>query len=1063
MTLRLLHAAILAGLLLMIPAAARAQYAAPAPAPGIYTLPDASTPYLKGSSTIKLGGLSGLFYAGGNEFWAITDRGGNIDSGSALVFPVPDFSPTILKVRLNANGTLAIIDSIRLRRPDGTPTTGLPNLPPYNTGEVALDINLNVLPNDDWGYDSEGLLRAPDGTFWVSDEYGPSISHVSATGQVIARFRPQPSGGIPDILRKRVVNKGFESIAMTPNGKIYAALEIGMANSFANTTKANGDASNQTEMIRLLEYDPGTGISRMFAYMIDAGYPVGGNDLRRRNIKVGDMVALNNNELLVIEHGIRGTQNAKKIYKVTLVGATPITTEVFQTGAKTFKALEELSRSEITTVAGLTPVGKTLVIDLTNPGPGNIPYPVSLEKAEGMTILNPTTIAIANDNDFGIISPNADGKLAYTGIPSDIVIYHLSAPLDYQLGAQGTLKRGDEIINSGTVFFANQSSCVGGGMPATPITAGNPSTRDLAITGADFYETDSVYAQGAPRYALRRDNAGKLIPMGDYSLSTQVGGLPISPTNPVIVAPGATTTIYATFTATRPTKRFARAYLRTNAQNFSDLDTGAVAPTYGLLVFDLFARGTGSRLAGDASGRLPLPIVFREATVGDSTDAVLSIANPAICELRIAMADLRIFSGDIDQFRIVSLPTGARVDMAANEWVIPPGGRDSLLVRFMPRQPGSHRATIALRSNDSTLPSNGYAGRGIHYLDLFGTGRSTLSLTNIDFGIALIGGDQRHDLLHVTNSSPAATSIISISIVGADTSEFHEDAARRWTALPRLLTPGEDLDLGIVFAPIAGGTPGPRSAMVKVVLVSGDTITAWLTGMAGTRDITVGATSLKFDARLGGSGRSRQTLPITNVGTMPLTLVYPVISGGAGAADFSFGSLPRMVLQPGQTEFLEVTYHPVAVGTGSATITIGSDATSGPGIVLLDGTAAANTHRDDEPVSATRGGAGDIRAQDLSESADAETPDAAGVALEQSTPNPARDRVAIAYRLADRRSVALELYDGDGRLVRVLDAGLRDAGEHRVMVDLGMLSSGVYHCRLTAGGRVLNRSLSVVR
>ncbi|MEP7220366.1 MAG: esterase-like activity of phytase family protein, partial [Bacteroidota bacterium] len=635
---------------------------------------------------------------------------------------------------------------------------------------------------------------------------------------------------------KRVVNKGFESIAMTPNGKIYAALEIGMGNSFANTAKANDNASNQTEVIRLLEYDPATGQSQMFAYMIDAGYPVSGNDLRRRNIKIGDMVALNNNELLVIEHGIRGVQNQKKIYKVTLAGATPITNEVFLTAPKTFKSLEELSRSEVTTVAGLTPVGKTLVIDLTNPGPGNTPYPVSLEKAEGMTILNPTTIAITNDNDFGIISPNADGKLAYTGIPSDIVVYHLSAPLDYQLGVQGIVKRGDELVNGGTAFFANQSNCVGG-MLTTPITVSNPSTRDLAITGADFYETDSIYAQGAPRYALRRDNAGNLIPMGDYSLSTQAGGLPISINTPVIVAPGATTTIYVTFAASRPTKRFARAYLRTNAQNFSDLDTGALTPSYGLLVFDLFARGTGSRLSADLSGRLPRPIVFREATVGDSTDAVLSLANPATCELRIAMADLRIFSGDVDQFQIVNLPTGTRVDVVANEWVIPPGGHDSLLVRFMPRQPGSHRATIALRSNDSTLLSDGYAGRGIYYLDLFGAGKSTLSLTNVDFGIALIGGtggDQHHDLLHVTNSSPAATSIVSISIVGADTSEFHEDAARRWTALPRLLTPGEELDLGIVFAPITGGTPGPRSAMVKVVLVSGDTITAWLTGVAGT-------------------------------------------------------------------------------------------------------------------------------------------------------------------------------------------------------------------------------------
>ena len=43
-------------------------------------------------------------------------------------------------------------------------------------------------PDD--GYDSEGLVALPDGTFWVSDEYGPFITHFDTNGKEIERLSP---------------------------------------------------------------------------------------------------------------------------------------------------------------------------------------------------------------------------------------------------------------------------------------------------------------------------------------------------------------------------------------------------------------------------------------------------------------------------------------------------------------------------------------------------------------------------------------------------------------------------------------------------------------------------------------------------------------------------------------------------------------------------------------------------------------------------------------------------------------------------------------------------------
>ena len=88
---------------------------------------------------------------------------------------------------------------------------------------------------------------------------------------------------------------------------------------------------------------------------------------------------------------------------------------------------------------------------------------------------------------------------------------------------------------------------------------------------------------------------------------------------------------------------------------------------------------------------------------------------------------------------------------------------------------------------------------------------------------------------------------------------------------------------------------------------------------------------------------------------------------------------------------------------------------------------------------------------------------AGGVALRQSVPNPSRDVAEISYTLPTRGEVTLALYDGNGRLVRVLEQGMREAGEQRVMVRVSDLSSGVYHYRLTAAGHTLAQTMTVVR
>jgi hypothetical protein len=284
--------------------------------------------------------------------------------------------------------------------------------------------------------------------------------------------------------------------------------------------------------------------------------------------------------------------------------------------------------------------------------------------------------------------------------------------------------------------------------------------------------------------------------------------------------------------------------------------------------------------------------------------------------------------------------------------------------------------------------------------------------------------------------------------------------------MPGKVNPGQTLDLAVTFAPM-GGTSGTRTAQLRIVTTDGAELLAPLSGFAGTRVLTVDRPVMNF---IGTTRRgTRQTLTITNTGTIALTMNAPVLAGSEGSG-FALGWLPRLELAPGQSEQLEISYAPAAVGASNATLTLTSNAPGAGSLVTVQLAGQAQRSMDgsgDEAPSTMPGDryndngatAGDL----LQLSGVAGEVVLGGTALRQSVPNPGRERVGISYVLSARSEVRMELYDGVGRLVRVLEAGVRESGEHGVSVDVRDLPSGVYHYRLSAGGHVLDRSLRVVR
>jgi len=616
-------------------------------------------------------------------------------------------------------------------------------------------------------------------------------------------------------------------------------------------------------------------------------------------------------------------------------------------------------------------------------------------------------------------------------------------------------------LDTSSLLFVNQYGCVGDQFFTLPMLVTNVGSLPFRIEGVDGYVTDTTYRQGTPRYPLLRDDRGNLIPAGDYIVTTTPptsGGS--NATYPIVIPVGESVTLYLTFTPTRPGKRFARVYIRTNDEIRMAPDTAGVA-SQGLVVFDAFGRGSGAMLSDNPNGGLPKSFVFEKTPLGVSRDQWLMIENPGTCELRINEEKLSINTGDIDEFSIVGVSQTWPRDNSGG-LSLAPGGRDSVQVRFSPGHIGSRRATLRLETNDSTVLIPGLTERGVYYMDLYGEGKDGLYVHGIEFGMTELNSTSSGRGVTLRNAADVPFIITSASIVGVDALEFSEDASKPWPARPFAIVPGQIMELSVSFAP-TGTVSGPRSAELELVTDRDDTVRASLTGDAGLKSVT-GPTSINFGT-LGVGGETRQTISIANAGTMPARITDPVVSG-ANAAEYTVNPLTRHMLLVGESEMIEVTWRPNGPGASSAALTIGAE--GGDVVVALNGTAAKPRYVGEDPsgtIGSNEGGglvSPGIQDPAKSSSVDAVTRQS-GVALWQSLPNPARDRAEIRYASEHAGMARIDLYDEKGALVGTLVNQAIGVGEHRLVVDLANLSSGTYRYALTIDGITLTRSLTVTR
>jgi len=383
-------------------------------------------PYAGTSAKVKADFPNGFYPAAGSglafkgkaadgslEFWGLTDRGPNGDGPNvpspadatatvtSKIFPAPNFHPSVGLISVGAKGA-TLKSLLPLADTTGKPLTGLPisasAVVVGGTAEAALDDSLKAIANgyDANGIDPEAIVISPDGkNWWISDEYGPFLSKFDmATGKLVKKYQPgSGASDLPLILSKRRVNRGMEGLTLDKaSGKLYGMLQSPIDDGKA--TPAGGSKSdnirNIAKFARWIEFDPSTETSKLFAY------PINGADYdkdRTGNAKMSDLVSLGNGKFIVIEQG--SAKDGTVHNRLMLVEIPSNATNIAALGSdleKSSISATVVNGADYSTVVTLK---KTPLFDLNAAG-------WLAEKAEGLSIVDDNTLALINDNDFGL-------------------------------------------------------------------------------------------------------------------------------------------------------------------------------------------------------------------------------------------------------------------------------------------------------------------------------------------------------------------------------------------------------------------------------------------------------------------------------------------------------------------------------------------------------------------------------------------------------------------------------------------------------------------------------------
>ena len=354
-------------------------------------------------------GGAGNGIPGDASYWVITDNGFGNRRNS------PDALLMIHRVRPDfAAGTVAVERTVFLSDPNR-------NVPFHIVTDPSPT---RFLTGAD--FDTESLQVAPDGSFWIGDEFGPFIIHADAQGRVLRVFETMldgqpirspdnpafqvpatPTAGVPFRARR---SGGYEGMAMTPDGQtLWGLLEQPL---FATS----GDQA-EGAFLRLIEFSTVRGefTGRSLRYRLEPGATA-----------IGDFNMIDERRALVIERDNgEGDPGLACAAGVTSTPAAPC----FATPAR-FKRVYLIDLGDADAQGYVRKIGHIDLMAMTDPEglvrdrgaiPADAPrtrFTFPFFTIENVAMVDADHIILGNDNNL----PFSAGRHAYRADDNELVL-----------------------------------------------------------------------------------------------------------------------------------------------------------------------------------------------------------------------------------------------------------------------------------------------------------------------------------------------------------------------------------------------------------------------------------------------------------------------------------------------------------------------------------------------------------------------------------------------------------------------------------------------------------------
>ena len=360
---------------------------------------------------------------------------------------------------------MTLAETMLLRDADGRPLTGLdPTVDSQRAAGAGFPV-MPQAPNGAISLDAEAVVLLDNGTFFISDEYGPYIYHFSADGRMLSAIRPpdafipkrnghdsfssnNPGPGEPPVRPAdpetgRQNNQGFEGLSLTPDGEHLVAV-------LQSATRQDGGNSPETRQnTRMLVYDIADRDHAKLAHEYVVSLPIFTDAKGKRRVAAqSELLALSDTRFLLLcrdtgnGYGLEGaTSRYRRIDLLDIANASDIA------GTKYDGVVPVAPSGKL--VNGIVPAVLTTFIDMNDnaqlnkfglhngePKDRNDLY----EKWEGMALLpalDPQSphdyfLFVSDDNDF-ITQNGYHAGVAYkdpSGVDVDtmVLVYRVTLP-----------------------------------------------------------------------------------------------------------------------------------------------------------------------------------------------------------------------------------------------------------------------------------------------------------------------------------------------------------------------------------------------------------------------------------------------------------------------------------------------------------------------------------------------------------------------------------------------------------------------------------------------------------